>query len=78
MPLPYRFFFIKLVLLDDNLCEITVRDFHNDHLVFFHFADSLFRGEEVIQQYILKRDLGDHQYSISLDLRSPANRAAAA
>ena len=76
MPLPYRFFFIKLVLLDDNLCEITVRDSHNDHLVFSYFADSLFRGQEVIEQYILKRDLGDHQYSISLDLRSPTNRAA--
>ena len=76
MPLPYRFFCIKLVLLDDNLCEITVRDSHNDHLVFSYFADSLFGGQEVIEQYILKRDLGDHQYSISLDLRSPANRAA--
>ena len=76
MPLPYRFFFIKLVLLDDNLCEITVRDSHDDHLVFSYFADSLFRGQEVIEQYILKRDLGDHQYSITLDLRSPANRAA--
>ena len=76
MPLPYRFFFIKLVLLDDNLCEITVRDSHNDHLVFSYFADSLFRGEEVIEQYILKRELGDHQYSISLDLRGPATRAA--
>ncbi len=76
MPLPYRFFFIKLVLLDDNLCEITVRDSHNDHLVFSYFADSLFRGEEVIEQYILKRDLEDHQYSISLDLRGPATRAA--
>jgi len=76
MKLPYRFFFIKLVLLDDDCCEITVRDFHNDHLVFFHFADSLFRGQEVIEQYILKRELGDHQYSISFDLRGPANRAA--
>ena len=76
MPLPYRFLFIKLVLLDDNLCEITVRDSHNDHLVFSYFADSLFRGQEKIEQYILQRDLEDHQYSISLDLRSPANRAA--
>tara|TARA_R100000900_G_scaffold110461_1_gene85850 strand:- start:356 stop:586 length:231 start_codon:yes stop_codon:yes gene_type:complete len=76
MPLPYRFFFIKLVLLDDNLCEITVRDSHNDHLVFSYFADSLFRGEEVIEQYILKRDLEDRQYSISLDLSGPATRAA--
>ena len=76
MPLPYRFLFIKLVLLDDNLCEITVRDSHNDHLVFSYFADSFFRGQEVIEQYILKRDLEDHQYSISFDLRGPANRAA--
>lgn len=76
MPSPYRFFFISLVLLDENLCEITVRDSHDDHLVFTYFADSFFRGEEVIRQYILQRDLGDHQYSISLDLRSPVNRAA--
>ena len=76
MPLPYRFLFIKLVLLDENLCEITVRDSHNDHLVFSYFADSLFRGQEVIEQYILKRDLEDRQYSISLDLRGPATRAA--
>ena len=53
MKLLYRFFFIKLVLLDDNLCEITVRDSHNDHLVFSRFTDSLFRGREVIEQYIL-------------------------
>ena len=76
MPLPYRFLFIKLVLLDDNLCEITVRDSHNDHLVFSRFTDSQFRGEEVIAQYILQRELGDHQYSISCDLRGPATRAA--
>ena len=76
MKLRYRFFFIKLVLLDDNLCEITVRDSHNDHLVFSYFADSSFRGKEVIEQYILKRELGDHQYSISFDLRGPATRAA--
>jgi len=76
MKLAYRFFFIKLVLLDDNLCEITVRDSHNDHLVFSRFTDSQFRGEEVIEQYILQRDLEDHQYSISLDLRGPATRAA--
>ena len=76
MKLPYRFFFIKLMLLGDNLCEITVRDSHNDHLVFSYFADSSFRGKEVIEQYILKRELGDHQYSISFDLRGPANRAA--
>tara|TARA_R110002020_G_scaffold11432_1_gene43003 strand:+ start:259 stop:489 length:231 start_codon:yes stop_codon:yes gene_type:complete len=76
MPLPYRFLFIKLVLLDENLCEITVRDSHNDHLVFSYFADSLFRGQEVIEQYILKRELEDRQYSISFDLRGPATRAA--